>query len=449
LGTSNPINPVIASSSDASVMTAYHVVNADGSDDIFIRHYNPLTDTFQAPVQLLFGSTGAGEDASGPDIAVLNNGNYVVTYVNKNAGNDSLLFQIRNAAGGFVTSGTVDSVGEMFDPQVVALTGGGFAVTWTEGTSIFMRAYNSAGVAAQGVFLAESSANNLNEPAIAALSDGGYVVVWDDDTTGEIRGSRFGVAANGNLFTVAADFLIDNTGGASITQIEAVGHADGRFTVTWNSGGNIRVKIMDTRDFVNNPAVYSPDSQQIGTIGDDVFTADGSASQVFGHDGNATITEAGSIKEYYGGNGNDTLRVISPINSDRHDGGSGNDTIDWSLASPSVSGATFNLGAGTATLGLATEVMVGFENLIGTNNADIIFGTGGENTINSLGGNDTIEGGFSTDTIDAGAGDDTIIVRAGQFADNVVGGSGIDLYEFDYTTPDRDQSRCRDAASVR
>jgi hypothetical protein len=111
-GTSNPVNSVIASSSAASVMTAYHVVNADGSDDIFIRHYNPLTDTFQAPVQLLFGSTGAGEDASGPDIAVLNNGNYVVTFVNKNAADDSLLFRIFDAAGGPGPSGTVDSAGE-------------------------------------------------------------------------------------------------------------------------------------------------------------------------------------------------------------------------------------------------------------------------------------------------------------------------------------------------
>jgi starch-binding outer membrane protein, SusD/RagB family len=55
----------------------------------------------------------------------------------------------------------------MFDPQVVALTGGGFAVTWTEGTSIFMRAFNSAGVAAQGTGEDEDNiAVPIDDPSI-------------------------------------------------------------------------------------------------------------------------------------------------------------------------------------------------------------------------------------------------------------------------------------------
>jgi serralysin len=196
--------------------------------------------------------------------------------------------------------------------------------------------------------------------------------------------------------------VIDTNNGS---EIEAVLLADGRVALTWEDG-EIQMRIIDTRDVVNTG------TRQIGTIFDDVFTAAAGANQVFGHDGNDTITEAGGVKEYCGGNGNDTLRVVSPINSDRQDGGSGNDTIDWSLASPSVSGATFNLGAGTATLGLATEIMVGFENLIATNNNDDIVGTAGNNVLTALGGNDTINGGAGADTMFGGAGDDIYIVAA-------------------------------------
>ena len=145
---------------------------------------------------------------------------------------------------------------------------------------------------------------------MVGLADGTFVIVWDDDTTGQIIGQRFSVSGQ-NVFSVTGHFVVDDTGGGSITEIEMEAFDDGRFSVTWNDGGNVRVKIMDTRDFVNGAAVYSPDSQQIGTIFDDVFTADGSASQVFGHDGNDTITESGSIKEYFGGNGNDTASFVN------------------------------------------------------------------------------------------------------------------------------------------
>ncbi|MFC3071832.1 calcium-binding protein [Shinella pollutisoli] len=436
-GTSNPIDPTIASASATSVLAAYHTINADGSDNIVIRTYNPSTNAFGAEIQLLTGNTGTGEDASRPDVAALSNGNYAVAFVNQNpAGTpDELIVHVRNQAGAFVASATVAALDAgLSDPQVAALASGNFVVAYQRADGagdISFRVYSNAGVALTGggPFAAANGANAQNEPAVVGLADGSFIIAWDDDTTGQLMGARFGVSGQ-SVFSIGGPFVMDDTGGASITEIEMAAFADGRFSVTWNDGGDVRVKIMDTRDFVNSPPVYLPDRKQVGTIGNDVFTAAANAREVYGHDGNDTITEAGVTKKYFGGSGNDKLIVASTLDSDAHDGGSGIDTIDWSGSG--VAGATFDLANGTASNALGSEKMIGFEHIIATNDADIIFGTPGENTITALGGNDKIEGGLSTDTIDAGAGNDVIVVRDGQFADNVDGRDGIDTYVLNY-----------------
>jgi Ca2+-binding RTX toxin-like protein len=406
----NVVNPHVAVSSSTSALVAYQI-DTGGGFGISFKIFNPSTNTFSAELPLMTGT-----NMRDPDVEVLSNGNYVITATQGTVGDNSISYRIVNATGGNVLAHTTvtGTAGDGFndnEASVTALAGGGFVISFTDrdasDSDVAYRVYNAAGTQTGNGFVNGSGSitNNNNESVVSGLSDGTFVIVYDNDEAGVMTADHFDATGS---FLGTFNFA----GGDTEPAIRDLG--DGRFVVSWepNAGGDIFMEILDTRDFVNNPAVYSPDSQQIGTIFDDVFTADFSADQVFGHNGNDTITEAGSVKEYYGGNGNDTLRVISPINSDRHDGGSGNDTIDWSLASPSVSGATFNLGAGTATLGLATEIMVGFENLTGTNNNDDIVGTAGNNVLTALGGNDTINGGAGADTMFGGAGDDIYIVAA-------------------------------------
>ncbi|WP_394889482.1 beta strand repeat-containing protein [Mesorhizobium sp. AaZ16] len=425
--------PHVAVSSATSALVVYQQDTGTGPT-IVGRIYDPSTNTVGAQISLI---AFAGGDTD-PDVAVLTNGNYVITGTNNEAGDNRIIIRIVNPAGGNVLAVTpiASTDGDGFndnEASVTALAGGGFVVSYTDrdgsDTDVAYSMFNAAGTQiASG--LAGSTAgtltNNNNESVVSGLADGSFVIVLDNDEANTMEVTHVNAAG-----TALGTFTFSGPGTEpSITDL-----GDGRFAVTWESldaTGGVRMEILDTRDFVNNPAVYTPESKQIGTIFDDVFTADGGASQVFGHDGNDTITESGSIKEYFGGNGNDTLIVVSPINDDVHDGGSGNDTIDWSGASGFVVGATFDLNAGLATAGGQDEVMVSFENLIGTNNDDIIIGSGGGNILNGLDGNDTIEGGFSTDTVDAGAGNDIVRVLDGQFADDVDGGTGIDLYDLDY-----------------
>jgi len=433
-----PRGTVVASASTTSAMTAYVVANADGSESIFIRGFDPSTNTLGAAISVFNGVTGTGEDVSGPAIDVLNNGNYLVAYVNRNNGNDLLYVERRSQSGTYLGVSTVDTIGEMFDPQVSALAGGGFVVTWEKGDDIFYRVYDSAGVAATAALAVTTTVGAQNEASVEGLADGSFVVVWDDDTANILRGRRFTAAG----VPMGSEFSVSDAAGQ---ELSIAAFADGRFAVTWTdltADLQVRTRIFDPRDNPNISAVYSPDPYQIGTTGNDVFTADGNAERVHGHDGNDIITQSGFTKEYYGDAGDDTLIVVSEINSDRHDGGEGVDTIDWT--SSGVNGAVFDLSAGTATAGGQTEAMVSIENLVGTTGDDTIRGSAWSNTLTGGQGNDIIFSGDNTDTVYGGAGDDqiqggystdilygeagndTFRVLEGEFSDNIDGGADTD-----------------------
>jgi Ca2+-binding RTX toxin-like protein len=408
----NPVNPVIASASATSVMGAYQTQNTNGSENIIIRTYNPTTGAVGAEINIFSGATGTGEDVSGPDIAALSNGNYAITYVNQNnaPATDSVVVDIRDQAGAFVASTTLLSLTDLSDPQVVALNNGNFVVAFStslQNGNIAFRVVGNDGVALPNTYNAGNTANSENEPSIVALADGTFVIARDDDTTGQIIGERFEVV--GTNVNIVSGFVIDDTGGLNITDISMAALADGRFTVTWDDGSDIRMKILDPRDFVNDPAVYTPEPNwQVGTIGDDIFTTDDDADIVHGWAGHDIITQnsnSGAPNQYFGDAGDDTLSVNTGIDSDLWDGGvGGSDTIDLGLSAES--GLVINLAAGTIVSGANSEVATNFENVYGSEQGDTIIGDGASNSLTGFGGNDILEGGLGADILGGGLGSD-------------------------------------------
>lgn len=149
-----------------------------------------------------------------------------------------------------------------------------------------------------------------------------------------------------------------------------------------------------------------------GRGGDDVLVGGNGADTLFGGDGDDFLRESNGAPEtgadiIEGGFGNDYVLVrsgfgVGPTDIDTFRGGDGIDTIDWSQSA--VAGAVFNLATGSA----GTEVMVEFENLIGSNGADQIIGSDEANALDGRFGDDTIFGGLGDDTLEGGEGGDSL-----------------------------------------
>jgi Ca2+-binding RTX toxin-like protein len=371
---------------------------------------DPSTDTVGAPEEEL-SVAYTGPDGNGvfqeTAVAALNNGNFVS--VNMDFGAGIIGATIWEPDGDYaygVHVAPFTGADNYYGADVAALNDGGYVVTWSErhgsDTDTYVRIYEGYnGIARTDPILVNSTGSNDNnrDQSIAALDDGGFVVVYDNELANTISGQRY--TANG--VKVGTEFTIAE--GAGMSQPEVTALSDGRFAVTWqtseDSGGDINMGIFSTDDQVVVDGDY-----QIGSSGQDIFTANQGVDVVHGGAGNDIITEAGFFKDYFGGDGDDRINVKSLINSDSHDGGAGSDFIDWSAVNEI--GATFDLKAGTATAaGGNVEVMTGFEHMLGTQNRDIIIGTDDANVLYGLGGDDEIEGGAGADVINGGNGDDT------------------------------------------
>ncbi|MCC7320347.1 MAG: hypothetical protein IT542_05135 [Rubellimicrobium sp.] len=429
--------PAIAASNWNSTLIAYQKWTGT-STQIVGRIYSPSTNLYSGEIPLL---TIGGVDLAAPEVAVLANGNYVIT----TSGSTGVLGRIvsstgTNVLGAFFVDGTNSGPATEGDATVTALAGGGFVIAWREDdgtdTDILFQIFDSAGSATTGTLYGTFGGfgDNANEPTIAALPDGGFILVYDEDGLGEMRAQRFDAAGNsvGNTITLAS--------GASISDISAIALGDGRVAITFEQqSGEIGMMFLDTRD-APNPTAYSGLGWQIGTAGADLFTPDGTNSTVATHSGNDIVDSGGGMRTYLLGAGNDRINVWTQINDDSYFGGKGRDTIDWSHSGES--GIDIDLRTGTATDGTNTEVMAGFENAIGTAGGDTITGNAANNTLRGGGGNDglfgnkgddrlfggsggdNLTGGKGADLLDGGAGSDWI--WAGSGADTLVGGKGMD-----------------------
>ncbi len=139
-----------------------------------------------------------------PSITALENGRYVVTW-SWNGQDDpnvapgqygGIYAQILEADGtkiGGVSLVNTTVAGDQFDPQIVALAGGGYVVIWTDYRSTGSASFeiNAQVFSATGVKIGDELDINVNETnaqrlqKITALTGGGFAVTWLDSSDGK------------------------------------------------------------------------------------------------------------------------------------------------------------------------------------------------------------------------------------------------------------------------
>ena len=200
------------------------------------------------------------------------------------------------------------------------------------------------------------------------------------------------------------------------------------------------VTIGDTTVY-NGNALY-------GQGGDDRITGDFANDTIYGGPGSDTIVGGDGRDFLSGDDGDDSFIVLAGQATDDTFGGSGFDTLD--LSGIDSAGVTLNLASGTLTaagLGGAVSI-ISIEHAIGGQLGDLITGGAATEVIEGGNGSDILRGGGGGDTLTGDAGDDTLsggggadVLEGGTFGfDRFSGGGGADIFVF-YTRSGADVIR--------
>lgn len=154
----------------------------------------------------------------------------------------------------------------------------------------------------------------------------------------------------------------------------------------------------------------------IGTSAANQFWGQGGGDYFNGGGGDDMLDGGNDGDILYGEGGNDT--IIGGAGQDYLDGGNGIDTVVYAGSSAAV---TVDLTNGTASGGdanglvqivgrgtaIQNDILVGFENAIGSFYDDYLIGNAQANELSGGWGDDTLTGGEGSDTLKGGAGRDT------------------------------------------
>ena len=272
-----------------------------------------------------------------------------------------------------------------------------------------------------------------NDTMAGGAGDDVYVVDSSSDTVTENVGEgsdtvqssvSFTLGANVEHLTLTGSSGINGTGNSLANTItgnsgnNTIEGGDGGDTLNGGGGTDTLSYVTSTAAVTVNlgTAAASGGHAQGDTISnfenvtgsdqDDFLTGDGNANTLIGGLGADTID---------GGAGNDT--VIGGAGGDTLAGGAGTDTLSYAGSS---AGVTVDLGTLTVSGGdAAGDTISGFENVIGSSNADSLTGDGGANRINGGGGADAMAGGGGNDTYVVDNAGDTVSENAGEGTDTV------------------------------
>jgi hypothetical protein len=165
-----------------------------------------------------------------PEVAALQGGGYVVTWIGPDGSGDGVYGQLFTAAGAPVGGETnTTTAGHQVGAVVTGLGLNGYVVAWHSDEGVYQQRFSLGGERIEG----ETRVTGGAATDIASLVDGGYVLTWtsSSDAQTDVYAQRFSVSgiANGSAALV-------NTTEAGLQEDAAVaGLSGGGYVVTWTS----------------------------------------------------------------------------------------------------------------------------------------------------------------------------------------------------------------------
>ncbi len=240
----NQETPHVAVLSDDSYVIIWRSYNQEASDDIYAQRYSadgtPLGGEFRV------NTTLAGSQTD-PQIVALSGGGFVVVWYDSNvyATQDRLRAQIFDASGATVGSEfTIEGASSQYgsDPAITTW-GSGFAVAWTGYDNLdgsynydaFVQRFDATGAKVGAETRVSTNATGgVSDPAIAELAGGGAVLVWTDATG--LDGDGSGIVAR--LISAAGtptgtDFVVNALTEGNQSLPSVAALSGGGFVVAW------------------------------------------------------------------------------------------------------------------------------------------------------------------------------------------------------------------------
>ena len=238
----NQSDPEFATLPSGGFVVVWESTGQDGDGEgIYFQRY----DNAGAPVggETLVNTATTG-DQSDPKITVLSSGEFVIVWEDRNTLDTHFQrFSSTGTTQGIATTLNTTTLGDQNDPEVMALTGGGFVAVWEsenqdgDGNGLYGQRFDATGATVGGEFQVNSTvADNQQDPKITALDDGGFLVVWESN--GDQDGSNAGTYsqqfdAAGNK--VNGEFQINSTTVGNQSNPAVTILNDGRLVAVWES----------------------------------------------------------------------------------------------------------------------------------------------------------------------------------------------------------------------
>ncbi len=349
-----------------------------------------------------FALAGSSTIYETPDVTALSGGGYVLSYAA--TGNSSI--RVFNNSGSSVASFAIEAItlGSQIDAVVTALNDGGFAVAFSDSSTgnnrILSRTYDADGTQRSTNPIVVDGAGENTNPAIASLENGGYAVAYVDTSYANENG----------------------TSGISLVLVNASGApTNGPIQVNVPTTGAGQNEAEPSITVLNNGYIVVswtyPFSGADNDIYARVFTQTG-AEVSLDPDGGEFVLASSTSDEV-------ASAVTSLLNGSFVTVWQDSDTADSSGGY--IAREVFTI----------TRTSVGdsaANTIFGDDLGDIMSGEGGNDTLWGFDGDDEISGGSGSDFLSGGGGNDTLNGGGGkdrllgvEGKDKLTGGGGDDL----------------------